>query len=289
MATNRPKPPTVRQRRLASQLRRLRTEAELSRENVEERTGVNEGTLYRIETARSRPQKRTLIALLDLYEVTGTLRAELLSIAKSADDQGWLRPYHAELPEEYAAYISFEAEAKAVRNYESLYVPGLLQTEDYARAAIHGTDPTIVHAAVEQRVQARVERQERLAGESPVEMWAIMDEAAVHRMVGGPAVMRAQLAHLAEAVGQPNVTLQVISYDAGAHPGMPGSFVYMEFPDPYDLDLVYVDTLAGDLFLETDADLRVYSSMFNHLRAMALSPAHTTRLISTLMRELEKR
>jgi transcriptional regulator with XRE-family HTH domain len=285
VAANRPKPPTVRQRRLASQLRRLRTEAQLSREQVEERTGINEGTLYRIETVRSRPQKRTLIALLDLYEVTGALRTDLLEIAKTADDQGWLRPYHAELPEEYAAYISFEAEARATRNYESLYIPGLLQTEDYARAAIHGTDPTIPHAAVEQRVQARIERQDRLAGDSPLALWAILDEAAIRRLVGGPRVMHAQLAHLLTAADQPNVTLQVIPYDAGAHPGMPGSFVYMEFGGPDDPDLVYVDTQAGDLFLETEADLRVYSSMFDHLRAMALSPARTMNMISTLIKE----
>jgi transcriptional regulator with XRE-family HTH domain len=289
VAANRPKPPTVRQRRLASQLRRLRTETQLSREQVEERTGINEGTLYRIETARSRPQKRTLIALLDLYEVTGALRTDLLEIAKTADDQGWLRPYHAELPEEYAAYISFEAEARATRNYESLYIPGLLHTEDYARAVIRGTLPTATQTAVEQRVQARIERQDRLADESPLELWAILDEAAVRRLVGGPQVMRAQLAHLATAADQPNITLQVIPYDAGAHPGMSGSFVYMEFGGPDDPDLVYVDTLAGDLFLETEADLRVYSSMFDHLRAMAVSPAHTTSMVSTLIRELEKR
>jgi transcriptional regulator with XRE-family HTH domain len=288
LAANRPKPPTVKHRRLAAELRRLRANAQMSREDVEERTGVNEGTLYRIETARSKPQKRTLVALLDLYQADDALRQDLLAIAKTADDQGWLRPYHAELPEEYAAYISFEAEATAVRNYESLYIPGLLQTEDYARSVIHGTLPTATQTEVEQRVQARIERQERLSGESPVKLWAIMDEAAAHRIVGGPAVMHAQLARLIEAADQPNITLQVIPFDAGAHPGMPGSFIYMEFGEP-NPDLVYVDTLAGDLFLETDADLALYASMFDHLRAVALSPAQAARLISTLMKEMEKR
>ena len=288
LAANRPKPPTVKHRRLAAELRRLRANAQLSREDVEERTGVNEGTLYRIETARSKPQKRTLVALLDLYQADDAMRQDLLAIAKTADDQGWLRPYHAELPEEYAAYISFEAEATAVRNYESLYIPGLLQTEDYARAVIRGTLPTATQTEVEQRVQARIERQERLSGESPVKLWAIMDEAAAHRTAGGPAVMHAQLAHLIEAADQPNITLQVIPFDAGAHPGMPGSFIYMEFGEP-NPDLVYVDTLAGDLFLETDADLALYASMFDHLRAVALSPAQAARLVSTLMKEMEKR
>jgi transcriptional regulator with XRE-family HTH domain len=286
MATNRAKPPTVRLRRLAAELRRLRAAAGMSREQVTEQTGVNEGTLYRLETARARPQRRTLVALLDLYGVSGDARTGLLDIAKSADDQGWLRPYHAELPEEYAAYISFEAEARAVRNYESLFIPGLLQTEDYARAVISGTLPLATSTEVEQRVQARMERQARLSGTPPLGFWAILDEAAIRRMVGGSAVMREQLSHLLEAATQPNITLQVITFDMGAHPGMPGSFVHMEF-DPADPELVYVDTLAGDLFLEAEADLSIYASMFDHLRAIALSPARTTGMISTVIESLE--
>jgi transcriptional regulator with XRE-family HTH domain len=289
VATNQAKPPTVRLRRLAAALRRLRADSGLTREEVEEQTGVNPGTLYRLESARSRPQKRTLIALLNLYEVTGDLRADLLDLSKNADGQGWLRPYHAELPEEYAAYISFESEARATRNYESLYIPGLLQTEDYARSAIHGTLPTATGEEVENRVRARMERQERLAGESPVELWAIADEAAIRRQVGGPKVMRAQLEHLLAAARQPNITVQVIPYDVGAHPGMPGSFIYMEFTDPADPDLVYVDTLAGDLFLESDDDLRLYASMFDHLRAIALSPAKTKGLITDITESLKEK
>src|SRR5271165_2048290 len=183
--TKRAKPPTVRLRRLAAELRRLRSAAQLSRENVEEQTGINEGTLYRLETARARPQRRTLMTLLDLYGADDPLRSDLLAIAQGADNQGWLRPYHSELPEEYAAYISFEAEARAVRNYESLFIPGLLQTEGYARAVITGTLPMASETEVEQRVQARMERQELLRGDNPLELWAILDEAAIRRMVGG--------------------------------------------------------------------------------------------------------
>lgn len=281
------KPPTVRLRRLAAELRRLRSASELSREQVSEQTDVNEGTLYRLETARARPQRRTLVALLDLYQVGKPLRDDLIELARTADGQGWLRPYHSELPEEYAAYISFEAEARSVRNYESLFVPGLLQTEDYARAVIAGTLPMASPTEVEQRVQARMERQELLTAERRLELWAIVDEAALRRTVGGVHVMQAQLRHLIEAADQPNVTFQVIPFGAGAHPGMPGSFVYMEFGEPTDPELVYVDTLAGDLFLEADADLRRYSQMFNHLRASALSPAQTTDMISTIAEELK--
>jgi len=279
--TKRAKPPTVRLRRLAAELRRLRSAAQLSRENVEEQTGVNEGTLYRLETARARPQRRTLMALLDLYGADASLRSDLLAIARSADDQGWLRPYHSDLAEEYTAYISFEAEARSVRNYESLFIPGLLQTEDYARAVITGVLPGVTEAHIEQRVQARMERQQLLDRDDPLELWAVMDEAAMRRLVGGRQTMHAQVTHLIEAARKPNITIQVIPFEAGAHPGMPGSFIHMDFKDPLDPELVYVDTMAGDLFLEADADLRRYRSMFDHLRATALSASQTTSLLAS--------
>ena len=178
---------------MAAELRRLRAGSGLSREQVEEQTGVNEGTLYRIETARARPQRRTLIALLDVYAVGEPLRADLIELTRSADRQGWSRPYQWQLPGEYAAYISFEAEARAVHNYESLFVPGLLQTPEYGRAMIQGVLPTATEREVDERIEARTERQKLLVGPDPLELWAVTDEAAIRRVVGGRAVMAAQL------------------------------------------------------------------------------------------------
>ncbi|WP_431042514.1 helix-turn-helix domain-containing protein [Streptomyces sp. P1-3] len=278
--------PTVRLRRLAAELRRLRGASELTREDVTERTGINTVTLYRIETARVRPQRRTLLALLDLYEVHASHRDEVLALLQGAKEQGWLRPYHSELPEQYTAYISFESEAWEVRNYESLFIPGVLQTGDYARAVIKGTLPMATVEAVEQRVQARVERKAVLAKKEPLRVWAIMDEAALHRTVGGPKVMREQMEHLAQVTGEPHVTLQVIPFSAGAHAGMPGSFVLMGFADKEDPELVYLDSMAGDLFLEAEIDVRRYGVMFDNLRAQALSPDDTLRLITTLASEM---
>jgi transcriptional regulator with XRE-family HTH domain len=283
VATSRTKPPTVRLRRLAAELRRLRAASELSREQVEEQTGVNEGTLYRIETARARPQRRTLLALLDLYQVTDPLRSDLLDVAKSAGGQGWARPYHWQLPGEYAAYISFEAEARAVHNYESLFIPGLLQTEDYGRAMIRGVLPTVTDAEVSERIKVRTERQKLLDGPDPLELWAVVDEAVIRRVVGGRAVMATQLLHVLDMMNRPNITVQVITFDGGAHPGMPGAFVHMEFRDELDPELVYVDTLAGDIFLEADDDVRRYRQMFDHLRAGALSPPDSAELISSIV------
>ncbi|MEU6021117.1 helix-turn-helix transcriptional regulator [Micromonospora sp. NPDC047134] len=273
-------PPTVRLRRLAAELRSLRTAAGLTRDEVSEQTGINPATLYRIETAKVRPQRRTLMAMLDKYGVTDEdKRRELIALSRQAAQLGWLQAYESELPELYTTYISFEAEARSVRNYESLFVPGLLQTENYACAVIRGVLPLATDADVQARVEARMQRQESLRKTEPLRLWAILDEAVLHRLTGGPAVMAEQLDALVTAAGQPHVTLQVIPFTTGAHAGMPGSFVVMDFPDPADPALVYVDSMAGDLFLEREADVRRYTSTFEHLRATALDPTSSIKLI----------
>lgn len=276
--------PTARLRKLAREMRRLRSESGLTREEVTARTAVNEATLYRLEHGKGRPQKRTLIALLNEYGVDQQQREAILALSNQADEQGWLRPYHADLPDEYVGYISFEAEARSVRNYESSFIPGLLQTQGYARAVIKGVLPTATSKEVDQRVQARNERQGVFSKNDPLELWAIVDEAALRRTVGGTEVMVDQLNHLAKMAAEPYVTLQVIPFKSGAHPGMPGSFVLMDFA-PDDPLLVYIDSMAGDLFLEADEDVRRYNQIFDHLRAMALSPSDSADLIASVVRE----
>ncbi len=274
--------PTVRLRRLAAELRRLRSAADMSRDDVSTQTGINGATLYRIETARARPQMRTLTALLTLYGTDQEQREYLTILCRDAGKQGWLRPYHSDLPEEYTAYISFEAEAAGIRNYESLFIPGLLQTEDYARAVIRGGLPMASESEVEDRVQARMERQGVLTKDAPRKLWAIVDEAALRRVVGGAEVMHAQLVHLADTVTAPNITFQVIPFETGAHPGMPGAFVLMDFADPMDTDLIHINSMAGDLFLEADADVRRYATIFDTLRAVALSPDASATFVAGL-------
>jgi transcriptional regulator with XRE-family HTH domain len=260
----------------------MRTAAGLTREDACDQTGINAATLYRIEAAKVRPQRRTLVALLNLYAVTDAQqRASLIELSQQASQLGWLQAYESALGEGYSAYISFEAEARAVSNYESLFIPGLLQTERYARAVIHGVWPQATAEEVQQRVEVRMQRQALLAKDDPITLWAIVDEAALHRLVGGPEIMAEQLHRLAEATKAPHIVLQVIPFTAGAHPGMPGSFVVMEFPDAADPDLVYIDSMAGDLLLEKEADVRRYTDMFQHLRAQALSPNDTHRTIAT--------
>src|SRR5215469_10458263 len=164
--------PTLRLRRLAAELRRLRAGVGLTREEVTERTGINEATLYRLEVAKARPQTRTLMALLELYGVTDEdHRAELLALARQSDEQSWLRSFPSELPEAYTTYISFEAEARSLLNYECLFVPGLLQTEDYARAALQRGMPAATKEEIGRLVEARMSRQAVLARETPRAQW----------------------------------------------------------------------------------------------------------------------
>ncbi|MET8046561.1 helix-turn-helix transcriptional regulator [Streptosporangium sp. NPDC005286] len=274
-------PPTVRLRRLASELRRLRQAAGLSQDDVTEKTHVNIVTLYRIETAKTKPQLRTLLALLDIYGVTGDTRADLIALQKEAKQRGWLHSFEASLPDQYTALIGLEAEAEQAINYESLFIPGLLQTEDYIRAMIRGVRPTATDEEIENRVSARLQRQALLEGDTPLRLWAILDQAALLRQVGGASVMRAQLKHLAQQARRPHITIQVIPFSAGAHPGMPGSFIVLKFAED-NFDVVYIDSMAGDLFLEKESDIEMYNHMCQHLRAVALSPADTTALLASL-------
>jgi transcriptional regulator with XRE-family HTH domain len=278
--------PTVRLRRMAAEIRALRAASGLTRDDVVERTGINAATLYRIEHARVRPQTRTLRTLLDLYGADTDKQAELVALLRDARQRGWLHAYQSELPEQYTTYIGFEGEARSVWNYESLYVPGLLQTEDYARAVIRAGLPGASPNDIEPRVQVRIQRQEVLRGDNPLELWAIVDEAALRRQVGGQAVMRAQLDHLLAAADLPHVTLQVIPFTVGAHAGMPGSFVFMQFTEAAIPDVIYLDSMAGDLFLEAEADVRRYRLAFEHLRAVAASPDASRALVTALITEV---
>lgn len=274
-------PPTVRMRRLASELRRLRAAAGMSREDVAERTDINVATLYRLETARGRPQRRTMTSLLDIYEVDGDERTELLNLLKAAGEKGWLQPYFSSIPEEYSMYIQLESEAEGVRNYESLLVPGLLQTPAYARATTQGESPGATAELIDLQSQIRESRQALLRRENPLTLWAIVDEAALRRVVGGPDVMREQYEHLLSMISLPNVTFQIVPFEAGSHPGMLGGFTLMDFAAP-DPTVVCLETIAGTLFQEGEVEVSGCTMRYDHLRAAALSPASSARLVADM-------
>ena len=273
-------------RRLAARLRELREAAGLTQEEVSERTGKDRSTLYRLESAQQRPQRSTLIQLLDLYGAAEPLRGDLLTLLREAKQRGWMLRYQSELPVVYSDYISLEDEARAISNYESLSVPGLLQTETYARAQLRGIHPHADGDDVEIRVAARMERQPVLLKEGAPKLWAIMDEAALRRAVGGRAVMHGQIEHLLEMRTLPNVTIQVLPYGAGAHPGMDGPFVILDFPGAADQGIVYIESAAGGLFLEEEAEIRRYILMFEHLRAAASGLDATAALLGEIAAEI---
>ncbi|WP_431956511.1 helix-turn-helix domain-containing protein [Nocardia lijiangensis] len=269
-------------RRLAALLTEMRDTVGLSKEEVSVRTGINVTTLYRIEQAQARPQRRTLNTLLDLYEVAADRRKYAMDLLSDAQKPGMSRPWEANLTEVYAAYINFESEALSARHYQTSFIPGLLQTPDYAGAVIDTSMPKVETSIMESRVHARLNRAAVLDKEKPLELWVVLDEAAIRRVVGGPATMCGQLQKLLLESKRKNVILQILPFDAGAHPGMAGSFTLLDFEDPNDPELVYVEGIAGDTLLERHLEVRRFGVIFDQLRAMALSPRDSVALIEEI-------
>ncbi|GAA0430654.1 transcriptional regulator [Acrocarpospora corrugata] len=273
--------PTVRLRRLAGELIRLRCEAGYSREEVAQLLGLASSTVYRIETGHTRPQGRTMRDLLSLYGANGHERDALLELIRDAGRRGWWHHFGDVLP---GPYVGLEAEAASVRNYEPVMLPGLLETEAYARSVISAAlveDP----GEIERRITVRLERQRRLS-DPAFELWVVLDEAALRRPVGGPYVMAEQLRRLQEIAIQPNVTIQVLPFDAGAYLGMGNPLAILTFPHPEDSDVVFLESAGGELYLESSDDVRRYALVFDHLRAAALSPEKSVEKIESVEKEM---
>ncbi|MGW0586861.1 helix-turn-helix domain-containing protein [Streptosporangium sp. NPDC002607] len=267
--------PTVRRRRLASELRRLRTERGLSMQEVADRMELTAASISRIETGRRGIRPRDLRAFLDMYEVPEADREPLMALSREARQRGWWQNYGDVLPGEYATLIGLEAEATSIKTYQQTLVPGLLQTADYARAVVAATRPGDASEEIERRVSVRMERQKRLADDNPLELSVILGEGVVRQHVGTAEITASQLKHLAEVGQRPNIMIQVLPYRAGAHQAMTGSFNIVGFPAPSDLDVIYLENMSSGLYLEDSADVRRYVAVFDYLRAAALSPADT--------------
>ncbi|SFJ78391.1 Helix-turn-helix domain-containing protein [Streptosporangium canum] len=278
--------PTVRRRRLASELRRLRIEHGLSMQEVAERMDLTAASISRMETGRRGIRPRDLRAFLDMYGVVETGREPLLALAKEARQRGWWQNYGDVLPGEYATLIGLEAEAASTRTYQQTLVPGLLQTAEYARSVIAASRPGDAPEDVERRASVRMERQKRLTGQDPLELSVILGEGVVHQHVGTAQITADQFHHLAEANRRPNVMIQILPYRAGAHPAMTGSFTIVGFPAPSDLDVIYLENMSSGLYLEDAADVRRYVTVFDYLRAAALSPADTTAMLMDASKNL---
>jgi hypothetical protein len=253
-------------------------------EDVATHLECSSSKVSRIETGKAIPRVRDVRDMLELYEVTDTQADLLLTIVREAQQKGWWTDYEDVLPAAFETYVGLEAEASSLRTFQH-HVHGLLQTEDYAHAMLRGAHLSDSDG-IERLVALRMRRQDMLTKPTPIELWAVIDEAALHRRMGGTSVMRGQLGHLVDMAELANVTLQVLPFAKGAHAGVIGAFTIVEFPDTTDNDVVYVDSPAGNIYLEKDKDLRRYTLVFDHLRAAALPPDESIPFIDAVAREL---
>ncbi|MFR9797823.1 helix-turn-helix domain-containing protein [Streptomyces sp. MS06] len=275
--------PAVRRRKLGAELRSLRTGAGFTSGEAARLVGWHQSKVSRIETGTSGAKPADVRLLLDAYGVEDTgIRELLLVLAGSRNTvrDHWWHAYRGVLPPTYRDFISLESQASAMRTLETSVVPGLLQTPEYARAVTRAAVDEVDDDRLDALVEVRLARQDVLRSDPPLRLSAVLDEAVLHREVGGPEVMARQRARLAEAAGLPQVLLQVLPFSAGAHIGITGPFVIFSFSSTSDLDVVVIDHLTSSLHLERKEDLRAYSEAFDSLRAHALSPEDSLELIA---------
>jgi transcriptional regulator with XRE-family HTH domain len=269
--------PTFPRFQLGKQLRMLRERAKLTTEDVGLQLDCSPSTISRMEGGKVGIRRSTLEHMLDIYELTDQEHREtLIVLAREGKQRGWFARF-GDLPMTYSRFIGLEAAAAEMRDYESLVVPGLLQTEEYARALFQAGTPQQTEEITESHVRVRLDRQALLTRQpDPLRLIAVMDEGVIHRLIGGPDVMRAQLKHLVEASRRWNVTLQILPFSGGAYAGMAGSFAILEFNDAPSV--AYAEALAGDIYQDA-GDVQRYHVVFESLRAAALSPLESVRLV----------
>ncbi|RJL20788.1 helix-turn-helix domain-containing protein [Bailinhaonella thermotolerans] len=261
--------PTVRLRRLADELKRMREARKLTMEQVAQQLEWSRGKLSRLEAGLAkRPSVHDVRLLCDVYGMRDErVREALVALARDARKRGWWSAYKDVLT---GSFIGLESEASEIRTFQPLIVPGLLQTREYAREMVLSSMVDDPHE-VERRVEARIERQKILARDDAPRIWAVIDEAALARPVGGPDVWRGQLRRLIETRELEHVTVLVLPMGAGPHPGLAGQFVLLDFPGELDRPVVYLETATDSLYLEQPSEIDRYRVMFDRLLAMALS------------------
>src|SRR6266545_4100419 len=276
--------PTVRRMLVGAQLRRLRTENGLSREQAGEAIRASEWKIHRLENGQVGFKDRDVVDLLRLYGIDDPGEvAAFLVLAREANAPGWWQHYGDLLPQWFRAFVDLESAATLIRTYEGQFVPGLLQTEDYMRAVITGALLDNSPEQVERRVALRMTRQSLLGRADAPRLWAVVDEAALRRPVGGREVMRTQLERLIEATKLPNVTLQVLPFGAGAHPAMVDAFSVLRFADQDLPDIVYLEHLTNALYLDRRDDVDQYLHV---MEAICVRSERANKTVEILTRAL---
>ncbi|MFJ2217750.1 helix-turn-helix domain-containing protein [Streptomyces sp. NPDC101062] len=274
--------PLVSRRQLGAELARLRTAKGLALKDVAEFLGTSPTRAGRLESGKGRvtPRADEIVRLCELYGVESEAQVgKLLGMLPAKRQPGWWDPYREALPSGLEVLLELETEAHSERAWEPVIVHGLLQTPDYARAILR-SDPSTRPSDVDDLVEARIKRQELLTTSSraPLNLWVILDESVVNRPVGGPDVMKRQIDHMIATAELPNVTLQIVPLSKGAHPGMAGAFSLLDFEGEQP-PVVYVDSVAGNLYLEKTTDLRKFTGTFDLLRALAADPHESVALL----------
>jgi transcriptional regulator with XRE-family HTH domain len=279
--------PTVQRIVLGAQLRRLREARDITTEQAAEAIRGSHSKISRMEHGRVGFKDRDVGDLLTLYGVTdSTVRDSLLSLAREAGNPGWWHDYGDLLPHWFEPYISLEAAASVIRNYEVQFVPGLLQTEGYAREVIRLGYPAITDQELNRRVELRMGRQRLLSRPSPPRLWAALDEAVLRRPIGGPGVMRGQVAHLIEMAENPAVTVQIVPFSVGGHSAAGGPFAILRFAEPELSDVVYLEQLTSALYLEKPAEVDRYLEVMERLCVQAETAADSVKLFQQIRDDL---
>lgn len=272
---------TVRQRELGRRLRQLRYQHGLTVEDVAGQLLCSATKVSRLETGMRRPSLRDVRDLCALYDLDDQTSTELMNLARGAREQGWWTQY---VDVSFEPYIGLEAEATAITCYSMYYVPGLLQTEEYARALIKAIAPRIEPEVYEQRVEVRLRRQQLLEQEDRPRYRVLLDEAVLHRRVGGTQVMYAQLSKILEAEKKDQAAVQIIPFDVGAHAAQDSNFVLLEFDEPSVSPVIYVEGLTGSRYIDREADVDRYREAVERLRDSALNQHESKHRLNQLRR-----
>lgn len=275
--------PTARRRRLAIELKKLRDTSGLTCNQVGKELDWSGSKVNRLETGQGRVQPSDVDALCRFYGTSDELRELLRSFAKDSKTKGWWHAHSAAIPSWFSVYVGLEQAASHLRSYQGEFIPGLLQTPEYATEISRVTLDLPIDE-IERLIDVRTRRQQLLTEASGTDFWSVVHQSTLMHAVGSRQVMAEQLEHMLDAAELSNVTLQVLPYDAGAYPTT-GSFTILGFPEQEDPDIVYREGLTDSIYLELPTDVSVYTRAFDHLRALALSPKRSAELIRSTMEE----
>ncbi|HVW40661.1 MAG TPA: helix-turn-helix transcriptional regulator [Amycolatopsis sp.] len=278
--------PTARRMILGTQLRRLREAANISRAQAAWEIRASESKISRMELGRVGCKERDVVDLLTMYGVHDrTERDWAVEMVKQANQPGWWHRFSDTLPNWFDNYIGLEEAATRIRTYELMFVPGLLQTEDYARAVTSRGNPDTEDPAVERRVAIRMRRQKLLTGAKPPRLWAVLDEAVLHRPVGRASILKEQLEHLLELIKLPNISLQIVPFDMSGY-AAESAFSLLQFAEPELPNIAYIERLDGALYLEKADELELYGRTFDRLTVDAETPDRSRQMLIKRIAEI---